>query len=135
MSFYPDYWDEYHRDAPEEKVVECAPCAAKPGSPPLCHSCLANRSTIERLNAGLKRYRDHPVRFRVEDRVMAFRRALEAAAWPSYECEQCVGQEPSQGCYCAYHEGIAPGVGPEEKHLLLRRIHRFFWPHSHFHTR
>jgi len=28
---------------------ECSVCAAKPGSPILCESCLANRQTIERL--------------------------------------------------------------------------------------
>lgn len=30
---------------------ECAACAAKPGSPTLCPSCLHNRTTIDRLTA------------------------------------------------------------------------------------
>lgn len=30
---------------------ECAECAAKPGSPPLCAACLHNRTMIDRLQA------------------------------------------------------------------------------------
>jgi hypothetical protein len=29
--------------------IECAECAAKPGQPPLCESCLSNRNEITRL--------------------------------------------------------------------------------------
>jgi predicted nucleic-acid-binding Zn-ribbon protein len=35
--------------------VECSVCAAKSGSPTLCDSCLANRSTISRLESMLKK--------------------------------------------------------------------------------
>jgi hypothetical protein len=31
------------------EFVECSVCAAKPGSPDLCYSCLSNRKTIEQL--------------------------------------------------------------------------------------
>ena len=33
----------------ELEFVECSVCAAKPGSPDLCESCLTNRRTIEHL--------------------------------------------------------------------------------------
>ena len=33
------------------EFVECDTCARKPGSPPLCAGCLANRNTIEDLRA------------------------------------------------------------------------------------
>jgi hypothetical protein len=55
------------------EFVECAACAAKPGSPSLCASCLRNRATIHQLqreNAALTdvyviaaRLRTHPVPF------------------------------------------------------------------------
>lgn len=35
------------------KFVECPACALKPGSPPLCDSCLKNRRTIEDLEQKL----------------------------------------------------------------------------------
>lgn len=38
-----------YRDISEKDFVECAACAAKPGSPVLCTSCLTNRATISRL--------------------------------------------------------------------------------------
>lgn len=44
------------------------------------------------------------------------------AAYPTYECELCVGQEGWQGCYCAYHGAISPSAGPHTGHLLLRLI-------------
>ncbi len=34
-----------------QDFMECKTCKAKPGTPVLCPSCLANRSTIERLRA------------------------------------------------------------------------------------
>lgn len=33
--------------------MECAACAAKPGSPPLCASCLHNRARLEELRKQL----------------------------------------------------------------------------------
>lgn len=36
------------------RFVECAACAAKPGSPTLCASCVANRGEISRLTSELK---------------------------------------------------------------------------------
>lgn len=35
------------------RFIECASCAAKPGSPTLCASCVANRAEISRLTAEL----------------------------------------------------------------------------------
>lgn len=35
---------------PDLVFVECAVCAAKPGSPQLCVSCLSNRTAINILN-------------------------------------------------------------------------------------
>jgi len=29
-------------------------------------------------------------------------------ATPPYDCKGCVGQEPWQGCYCQYHNFVAP---------------------------
>ena len=39
---------------------------------------------------------------------MNLRAWLRRTGWPYYPCEQCVGQEPWQGCYCAYHDAYAP---------------------------
>jgi hypothetical protein len=33
---------------------------------------------------------------------------LRVFAFPCYECEHCVGQEPWHGCYCAYHGALSP---------------------------
>jgi hypothetical protein len=49
------------------------------------------------------------------------RNLLRRIAWPSYECECCVGQEAWQGCYCWHHGGTGPGVGPEHWRCILRR--------------
>lgn len=35
-------------------------------------------------------------------------RLLRAFAFPYYMCEQCVGQESWQGCYCAYYDAMGP---------------------------
>lgn len=52
-----------------------------------------------------------------------------ALLYPSYECTQCVGQDWWQGCYCQYHGGIAPGIGPETWRVWLRKLDdRFFKP-------
>lgn len=34
--------------------MECAECNAKPGSPPLCESCLHNRGVVERLTGRME---------------------------------------------------------------------------------
>lgn len=49
-------------------------------------------------------------------------RRLHALAYPGYDCECCVGQEPWRGCYCAHHGCIAPCVEPTRWHLLLRKV-------------
>lgn len=36
------------------EFVECATCAAKPGSPLLCASCIANRTIVNKLRGDLK---------------------------------------------------------------------------------
>ena len=41
-------------DPERREFKECATCAAKPGSPPLCPSCLHNRALISRLQASQK---------------------------------------------------------------------------------
>lgn len=47
--------------------------------------------------------------------------AVLGVAWPTYDCELCVGQEPQQGCYCAYHGAPrAGGPGPETWRVWLR---------------
>ena len=43
-------------------------------------------------------------------------------AWPRYECCQCVGQDYWQGCECDYRGAIAPGVEPERRHVVARKI-------------
>lgn len=57
-------------------------------------------------------------------------RWLARLCYPSYECEQCVGQEYWQGCYCAYHGASAPCHGPEGWRAALRAIVRvvYCWP-------
>jgi len=42
--------------------------------------------------------------------------------WPDYRCEDCTGT--GQGCYCAYHGAISPGVGPEPWRVWLRKFPR-----------
>jgi uncharacterized membrane protein SirB2 len=39
---------EEHPEKP--KFMECVSCAAKPGSPTLCESCIHNRAAIEQLS-------------------------------------------------------------------------------------
>lgn len=56
---------------------------------------------------------------------ISWMRKVYDLAYPPYDCEQCVGQEPWQGCYCSYHGAVAPG----ENHVewwrgLLRRFVR-----------
>jgi hypothetical protein len=46
---------------------------------------------------------------------------LRTRLYPSYECEQCVGQEPWRGCYCSYYGATAPGEGPGPIRAWLRR--------------
>lgn len=49
-------------------------------------------------------------------------RLIYRAAWPPYDCCQCIGQDWWQGCECDWRGAIAPGVGPERRHLLLRKL-------------
>ena len=59
------------------------------------------------------------------------KRSLYNWAWPSFECQQCVGQEYWQGCYCDYYGASCPGgPGPEWWRLLLRRLWNFGWRNS-----
>jgi hypothetical protein len=50
---------------------------------------------------------------------------LKRLAWPYYACEQCVGQDPWQGCYCAYYDCVRPNEGPETWRLWLRKALKF----------
>lgn len=113
--------------------TECKTCAVKPGSPQLCPSCFLNRTVISRLETEVGAYRARPIHTAILDCINRVRFALEAAAWPTYACEFCVGQE--HGCYCGYHGGIAPGIGPQRRHLALRWLHKKLWPRSLYHTR
>lgn len=47
--------------------------------------------------------------------------AMYVVAFPRYECELCIGQEPWSGCYCAYHGAYYPGGGDAPR---WRRIAR-----------
>lgn len=40
--------------------MECATCAAKSGSPPLCDSCLHNRALVSALNTELEKFQSGP---------------------------------------------------------------------------
>jgi hypothetical protein len=50
------------------------------------------------------------------------RRHVRKALYPSYACEQCVGQEEWQGCYCAYYGAPAPNCGPSRLRHWLRTL-------------
>lgn len=54
--------------------------------------------------------------------VDIWRRGLRGLAWPGYECQQCVGQEYGQGCWCAYNGASSPGEGPEWWRVQLRML-------------
>jgi hypothetical protein len=56
--------------------------------------------------------------------LIRLRWRLRRLTWPVYDCEQCVGQDVWQGCYCDYHGGVAPGVGPERWRVWLRKVVR-----------
>lgn len=58
---------------------------------------------------------------RVRSRI---RWRLLALAYPTYDCQQCVGQEPWQGCYCAYHDCIAPCTQPTRWYRFLQWLIR-----------
>lgn len=40
-------------------------------------------------------------------RIRAF---LRRVAHPTFECEDCIGMA-DRGCYCAYNNASAPGIG------------------------
>lgn len=42
--------------------------------------------------------------------------------YPGFKCELCVGQEESQGCYCAYYRAVAPNFGPERWRVFARAV-------------
>lgn len=49
------------------------------------------------------------------------RRSIRTFLYPGFDCEQCIGQDPWQGCYCAYYGATAPNYGPEPWRRLLRK--------------
>lgn len=51
-------------------------------------------------------------------------RRLTYLAWPNYDCEYCVGQEPQHGCWCAYHGAPAPNTPPEWWRVRLQQLMR-----------
>lgn len=50
---------------------------------------------------------------------------IRSFLYPSFECEQCVGQD--HGCYCAYYEAVAPNCGPEKWRVVLRDLAYRWW--------
>lgn len=52
------------------------------------------------------------------------KRWINRVLYPSYECECCVGQDASQGCYCAFYGAVAPSIGPEPWRAWLRSVFR-----------
>ena len=53
---------------------------------------------------------------------------LRSWAYPGFDCQSCVGQEPWQGCYCSYHGCVAPCTGPTRRHVILRALIRSTLP-------
>lgn len=49
-------------------------------------------------------------------------RLVYDTAWPSYECQQCVGQEYWQGCQCAYYAASGPCKPATRWHLFWRWV-------------
>lgn len=47
---------------------------------------------------------------------------LWRVAWPEFDCEDCTGAGFYMPCYCAYHGGIAPGIGPTKWYKRFRRV-------------
>jgi hypothetical protein len=45
------------------EFMECAACAAKPGSPALCEACLHNRKIVSELNHRIKSLEEGACRF------------------------------------------------------------------------
>lgn len=99
---------------------ECAACAAKPGAPILCESCLHNRALIEKLEEDNDRLR----RERAEALTVHTKEGLLASEWVARtgkaEAEvrrlrerECYGDFDS--CVCRYHEENDPEpMGVEE---------------------
>ncbi len=56
---------------------ECASCAAKPGSPELCGSCLHNRTALSRLTKQVEDVCATSLRFR--DRLLKAEKAIAKA--------------------------------------------------------
>lgn len=47
---------------------------------------------------------------------------VQAFLYPTFDCNQCVGQEPHQGCYCAHYDAVAPCSAPEPWRVLGRKL-------------
>lgn len=54
--------------------------------------------------------------------IARLRRFLYELAWPHYDCELCVGQDPWHGCWCSYHGAPVPGEPPEWWRFQLQRL-------------
>lgn len=62
--------------------------------------------------------------------MIRLRTWLKRIAYPPFECQQCVGQEYWQGCYCVYNDASAPGEGPTLKQALALKILRWLNKHD-----
>ncbi len=64
--------------------VECATCAAKPGTPTLCPGCLMNRSTIHELKEESERRLALLHEYTNVVRVSRYRLTQELQLWDSW---------------------------------------------------
>lgn len=51
-------------------------------------------------------------------------RLIYRLAWPSYDCEDCIGAGCGHtlSCYCEHHRCVGPGAEPRAHHRALRRL-------------
>lgn len=52
-------------------------------------------------------------------------RYLRDIAYPSYDCQNCIGM-PEYGCYCMASDAGGPGHGPNKLQVFLRKFVKQF---------
>lgn len=55
----------------------------------------------------------------MESQLNVFKRMLFRWAYPTYDCENCIGM-PEYGCYCMAMGASAPGGGPTKLQRLCQ---------------